>query len=120
MNNIEAILNDLNALPSVLGCALVTGDGIMVCSAMRGRIADDVVAGLASFLIATTRKTLEECGFGSFSRFVMNSTHGKVVLTDLGESFLVVVADQFAGLEGILPEIQDAARRVRRAAQISM
>jgi predicted regulator of Ras-like GTPase activity (Roadblock/LC7/MglB family) len=119
MTAIQDVLEELNRIGGVRGSALVTADGIMVASALRDKSADDVVAGLASFLIATTRRTLEESQLGRFSRFVLTATHGKLVLLDLGDSFLVVLTDQFARLDQCLQEVQEAARQIRRLAQIA-
>lgn len=119
MTSIQDVLGEMNRITGVRGSALVTADGIMIASALLDKGTDDVVAGLASFLISTTRRALGDSQLGKFSRFVLTSTHGKLVLLDLGESFLVVLTDQFARLDQCLLEIQEAARQIRRLAQIA-
>ncbi|MCZ6726407.1 MAG: roadblock/LC7 domain-containing protein, partial [Acidobacteria bacterium] len=81
---------------------------------------DDLVAGLTSFLTSTMRRVLQEGGMPTFSRFTMHSTHGKVVLLELGESFLVVLTDQFGRLDACIPDIQESAHQLRRQARISL
>lgn len=119
MNKIQDVLNDLKSLLGVKGSALVTPDGMMVASALGPTLDNDVVAGLASFLISTIRRSLNEGQIGSFRRCILNSTHGKVVLIDLGDSFLFVATDQFANLEALLQEAQDASRKIKRMAHMS-
>lgn len=118
MTSIQDILEDLGHAPGVKGTAVVTADGIMVASTLGLEFRDDVVAGLISFLVSTVRRSLQEATMGAFTRFVLNATHGKVVLTDLGEAFLVVVTDQFAEVEACLRDIQESAVRLRRLVKI--
>jgi hypothetical protein len=119
VNTIHEVLADLSRLQGVRGSALVTSDGIMVANAFGKEIDEDVIAGLASFMISTTRRSLEEGQLGRFTRLVLASTHGKIVLIDLVDSFLCVLSDQFTDLDQCMPEIQEAARRIKRLAQIA-
>ena len=107
-NAIKEILSRLNETQGVKGSAVVTADGIMIASALADQGTEDSVAGLVSFLVATTRRSLAEGGLPSCSRFRMYCTHGKIVLCDLGESCLVTLADQFTALDSCLPAIDTA------------
>jgi len=120
MATIQDILIDLSQTPGVKGCAVTTADGIMVSSCLNDTEQDDLVAGLTSFLTSTLRRVLQEGGMPPFSRFTMHCTHGKVLLIEIGEALLVVLADQFGGLESCLPDIQEASHQLRRQARISM
>ena len=115
---IEELLEKLNQAPGIKGSAVMTADGIMVKSALTDKAAQEVVAGLISFLLATTRRALAEGGLAPFRRFTMHCTHGKVVLYDLGESCLVAVADQFTALDECLPTVEETARALKKAMQI--
>jgi predicted regulator of Ras-like GTPase activity (Roadblock/LC7/MglB family) len=119
MSKIQDVLTDLKSLLGVKGTALVTPEGLMIASALGTQLESDVVAGLASFLITTIRRSLHEGQVGQFRRCILNSTHGKVVLVDLGESFLFVATDQFANLEALLQEVQDACRKIKRLSQMT-
>jgi len=117
-DTIRGILEKLNQAPGVKGSAVVTADGIMVKSALADSSTEEVVSGLISFLLSTTRRSLEEGGLGSLRRFAMHCTHGKIVLCDLGESCLVAVTDQFTNLEECLAAVDTAAKQVAVAARI--
>jgi predicted regulator of Ras-like GTPase activity (Roadblock/LC7/MglB family) len=78
-----------------------------------------VVAGLTSFLIMTTEKALKEVGMPSFAQFAVHATHGKTIVIDLEGSYLIVLLDQFADVEGCRSEIQGAAQRLRRSSRLS-
>lgn len=119
-NQISDILASLNKINGVGGSAVLTNDGIVVQSQLGQGFLEDVVAGLSSFLISTTRRSLQEAGLGQFNRFVLNATHGKVVLVDIGEAFLVVLTNQFASLKHCVGAVQEAAAELRRAAKIDV
>jgi predicted regulator of Ras-like GTPase activity (Roadblock/LC7/MglB family) len=121
MSQIAKVLDKLDKVSGVKGTALLTSDGMMVASTLGEEFLDDVVAGLSSFLISTTRRSLRDAALGDrFTRFVLNSTHGKVVITDLGEAFLVVITNQFTDLQGCLAEVQAAAAKLRKIAKIEV
>ena len=121
MSQIPKILGRLEGVEGTKGAALLTTDGIMVASTLGEEFIDDVVAGLSSFLISTTRRSLADTGLdGGFSRFTLHSTHGNVVLVDLGEAYLVVITNQFAGLDTCLTEIEETAAALRRVAKIDV
>ncbi len=118
MNSIQEILDSLKQAPGVKGAALVTGDGIVVASALGLELNSDVVAGLTSFLVTTTRRSLQEGGFGAFRRFMIQATNGKLLLLDLGESFLIVQTDQFARLDDCRDEVDQAAAAVAALSKV--
>ena len=113
---IQDMLGELCGVSGVRGAAVLTEEGIMVASVLRQRFSEDVVAGLASFLIMTTRKSLGDSR--RFRRFTMHSTNGKLILDEVDGAFLVTIVDQFAELEAILAEIDDTSRRLRRIQKI--
>lgn len=117
-NSITEALEQLNQAPGIKGSAVVTEDGIMIKSALTDPATEEVVSGLISFLLSTTRRSLAEGGLGKLRRFAMHCTHGKVVLADLGASCLVVVTDQFTSLDECLPAVDDATRRIGEASRI--
>ena len=121
MSEIHAILAKLGEVKDVKGIGLLTLDGIIVASTLGEEFLEDVVAGLSSFLISTTRRALVEAGLGdNLTRFVLNSTHGKVVLLNVGDAFLVVITSQFADLPSCLVEIQNAGSNIRRVARMEV
>jgi predicted regulator of Ras-like GTPase activity (Roadblock/LC7/MglB family) len=117
---IQEILDGLREVPGIKGAALVTPDGIIIASSLSVTLNSEVVAGLASFLITTTRRSLREGGLGAFHRFVLQATNGKILLLDLGDSFLVVHTDQFARLESSRLEVEEAAAEIRRASRVNV
>ena len=119
--SLESLLTEIAEVDGVRGCALTTGDGMLVRSELRGRYREDVVAGLASFLVSTTRRACEEAGeSAAVDRFVVHATHGKLVIKKAGEAFLVVITDQFARLEPLLEAVDTMAIRMGEAARMGV
>lgn len=119
MTEFDDLLNELARVSGVRGAAVATTDGIVAASRLQGRYRDDVVVGLTSFLISTTHRAI---GIESAKvlRFHLHSTHGKLLVEDLGSAYLVVITDQFARLEAVRVEIEDIARRMRRATRVDV
>ncbi len=120
MNKIEDALGELNRARGIKGCALVMRDGMTVAECLGDRFRDDVVSGLVSFLISTTNRTLEGGKMGEFRRLALHSTHGKVLLIELGGPYLVVLLDQFANLESCQADVKAAAQHLRRLSKLPM
>ena len=56
-------------------------------------------------------KTLERYGLRHFARFTLVASHGKMVFTDAGPAFLVVVMDRNVELSPVDIEIESEALR---------
>jgi predicted regulator of Ras-like GTPase activity (Roadblock/LC7/MglB family) len=119
MNKIQDAVNGLRQSPGVRGTAVVTTDGLIAASALDPSLGVDVIAGMTSYLMMTTNKGLAEGGLGTCGRLTLTATHGKAVFVDLGESCLVVLFDQFADVNAVRKDIDQAAARIRQSSRLS-
>ena len=119
MSSIQETLTELRQAAGIHGCVMLTNDGLVVAEALDARFRDDVVAGLASYLIMSTDRVLKEAGMSGFDQMTIHTAHGKAVFADLDGSFLVVLLDQFADLDSCRGEIQGSVQRLRRLARVS-
>lgn len=120
MREIDVLLEELSAQQCVRGCAVVTSDGIAVASRLHDRFREDVVVGLTSFLVQTTRRALDEAEDDPvLDRFVLHATHGKILNASLGDAWLVAITDQFARLDDLLPTFDSVLERMRVAARLA-
>jgi len=119
VNAIHDTLEELHRSTGIKGASVVTLDGLVVSDSLDDVFNTDVVAGLASYLLMTTNRSLREGGLGECSQFMLHATHGKVILTALDDAYLVVIFDQFADVRAIKKEVSDAARRIRRSSRLS-
>ena len=115
------LLVDLRDVEGVRGCALSTNDGIIVRSELNGRFRDDVVSGLASFLLSTRRRAFDEAGEAwGIDRFVVHGTHGKMVIKRVEDAFLIVITDQFARLDSLLRTVDAVAAQMCAASRLDV
>jgi predicted regulator of Ras-like GTPase activity (Roadblock/LC7/MglB family) len=112
------ILKQLNEVVGVKGSLVVTKDGIVIASHLGRQLEEDVVAAMAANVVLSTRRTLEGNGLRHFSRFTLVATHGKMVFTDAGPAFLVVVMDRNVELAPVDIEVESAAMRIRNLGEI--
>ncbi len=92
---------------------VVTHDGMVVDSLLGKSLEPEVVAAMAAMLTQGTRRAVEQAALGPFESFSLVSTHGKMIVTDTGSSFLVVVLDRVIDLGHAELEIRSAVRKVR-------
>lgn len=118
MSKIQDILEALRRAPGARGAAVVTSDGLVAAAALPAGVEADVVGGLASYLMLTTGRSLQEGGYGPCGRLVLNATHGKAVVVRLEDSYLVALFDQFADVAAAGQRAEQAAAQVREAARL--
>lgn len=114
----KAILQELNSMVGIKGSMVVALDGMVIASELKG-IEEETAAAMASRMILTTKRGLDKLSFGDISQLVLTSTHGKIVLVNAGNAFLMVLADMNISLEHTLIEILSAARKIRNLGKIS-
>ncbi len=118
MSKIQEMLVELRRTPGIKGAAVLTFDGLVAAESLDERYRSEVVAGLTSYLLMTTNRSLREGGLGDCAQFVLHATHGKAVFVALEQAYLVVMFDQFADLGAARKEVQDAAHRIRRSTRM--
>lgn len=114
----RSILKRLNDVVGVKGSLVLTRDGIVVASHLSKSLSEDLVAAMASNVIMATRRSLEKHGMRHFARLTLVASHGKMVFTDTGPAFLVVVMDRNVELGPVGIEIESASMRIRQTGEI--
>jgi predicted regulator of Ras-like GTPase activity (Roadblock/LC7/MglB family) len=118
VNAIQETLSQLHSSPGIKAASVVTLDGLVAADSLDARFRSDVIAGLASYLLMTTNKSLHEGGLADCEHLVLHATHGKVILAALEDAYLVVVFDQFADMQEIRTSVDAAASRIRTSSRI--
>lgn len=114
------ILEELNDRVGIKGSLVVTEDGIIITSAFRAPSDEERVAALAHSIISSSKTALLRCGLKGFSRCELTADYGKMIILDLGVSFLVVVTDRKVDFASAIVDIQSAAKRIRRLGTIQV
>ena len=119
MSKIHDAIVELRHAPGVKGAAVITSDGLVAAASLATGLEAEVVSGLASYLMMTTNRSLNEGGYGPCTKLLLNATHGKAVFVELDDSYLVVLFDQFAEIGQADREVEDAVGRIRRASRLA-
>ena len=119
-HQIKEILEELRRTVAVNGALLMMHDGMAVAHSLDESLEVEMVSGLTSFLTSTVDRGLSDGGMGGFTSFNIQSTHGRMLIVDLGDSYLVVLTNQFGTLSVGMPELQDATIQLRRLSRISI
>lgn len=114
------VLTSLNECPGVIGSLVTTTDGMLVASELRNGPDEEAAAALVSSLIAGTSSLLTEFGRPRLRELVLRASRGKIIITDLGNAYLVTVTDASIDLDQGLLEIRSAAKALRRLGRISV
>lgn len=119
MSRIHEAVAQVRRLPAVRGAVVLTNDGLVAAAALEPDQSSEVVAGLASYLLMTTNRSLGEGSLGRCAQLTLYATNGKAVFVDVGDSCLVVLFDQFAEIAPAQAGIDAAAATIRAASQLS-
>ena len=120
MSKFKEILEELRKSVADNGALLMLHDGTTVEHSLEEGLDAELVSGLTSFLTSTLDRGLADGGLGGFTSFNIHSTHGRILIVDLGDAYLVVLTNQFGSLHVGMPEIQDATIQLRRLSRISI
>jgi predicted regulator of Ras-like GTPase activity (Roadblock/LC7/MglB family) len=112
------LLSELNETAGIRGSMIVTRDGMIVASLLGKGLDEEKVAAMVSSLVVSTLKLMAARDLGDFTRLTLNATHGKLIFTDTGAAYLVVVLEKDIDLGPAAIEIRSAARRIREATKI--
>jgi predicted regulator of Ras-like GTPase activity (Roadblock/LC7/MglB family) len=73
---------------------------------------------MAAGAIRATARALRRNGLPLFDRFTLVASHGKMVFTDTGPAYLVVVMDRNVDVAPVQIEIESAAMRIKQLGEI--
>lgn len=104
---------DLNKEIGVKGSMVLTRDGVVVASEIMPPLNGDQVAAIASSTIQRVNVSLRDIGARDFSRFLFNSTYGKMIFMETGDAYLVVVLDKHINIDFTMLSVASAARKIK-------
>lgn len=108
------ILEDLNKEVGFKGSMIITPDGFMVASALGEELEEDLVAAIISSVLVSVKRALSQMNApDELKACVLNATGGKIMFYDVGNTFLVVVADSSLRIDDGGVAIQSAIHRIQ-------
>jgi predicted regulator of Ras-like GTPase activity (Roadblock/LC7/MglB family) len=114
----HSALDNLNGLVGIRGSLVVSRDGMVIASRLRGGLDGDRVAAVASNVVLRVGRALAGRGLGMFSRLSLASSDGEMIFESTREAYLVVVMERGIDLGQAELEIRSTARRIGALGEI--
>ncbi len=105
--NIGYIRNILNQMaasnPDILGCALVSEDGLPIFSVIPGEIEEDSMSAMSATLYALGERVISDLTSGNLEQVYVKGDQGYVVISSVGQiGTLAVISKPTAKLGYVL------------------
>ena len=110
----KAVLEELNQEVGIKGSMVITPDGIMVASALGPDLEEDLVAAIVSSVLVAAKRALSQLkAADGLNSCILTADNGKIMFYDMGNAFLVVVADTSLRLDTSIIAIRSAIFRLK-------
>ncbi len=113
------ILRELNDTISARGSLVVARDGMLVAAEVNEGVDVERLSALGAALVTEVGDSLRAAGIHEFSHVEVAAEHGKVVLAEAGPIYLMVLVGARLEIGPGSIEIQSAANRLVRAANLA-
>ena len=115
----KAILQELNETISARGSLVVARDGMLVAAEVCDGVDVERLSALGAALVTEVGTSLRRAGMNDFTHVEIAAEHGKVVLAEAGPIYLMVLIGARLEIGHGSIEIQSAANRLVRAANLT-
>jgi len=116
---VKDILRQLNETISARGSLVVARDGMLVAADVRDGVDVDRLSALGAALVTEVGASLQGAGLTEFTHVEVAAEHGKILLAEAGPTYLMVLIGARLELGPGSIEIQSAANRIARAANLA-
>jgi len=114
----ENALQELCAVDGVLGCLLMSEDGIAIASHFDVTRDPERVAALTSSLVALVQRAASELGLGPFQSMMLEVEKSLLLVRQTSTGLLVVMGTRRANPGLLRVEMDLAAERVERRVRV--
>jgi len=116
---VKTILRELNETISARGSLVVARDGMLVAAEVREGVDVERLSALGAALVTDVGASLRQAGVKEFTHIEVAAEHGKVVLAEAGPVYLMVLIGARLEIGHGSIEIQSAANRLVRTANLT-
>jgi predicted regulator of Ras-like GTPase activity (Roadblock/LC7/MglB family) len=106
------VLDQLNRVRGVGGCLLVSGDGLVMASALRQGTDENQLAASLGNLLEGAGKICQNFQLGKLVTVNTGSDQGGMVLVSTGPAFLAIIIDPSANLALLQLETKPFVERI--------
>lgn len=115
----KAILQELNETITARGSIVVARDGMLVASDVRDGVDVDRLSALGAAIVTEVGRSLDQSGLSNFTNVEIAAEQGKIILAEAGPTYLLVLVGARLEIGPGSIEIQSAATRLAREANLA-
>lgn len=111
---LERVLNDLRRIGGIEASAVASRDGLLIYSTVSRKFHAETFAAMAATMLGAAETATTELGRGIPERVIVESKHGRIIVTGAGpKALLLVTTEPNAGLGLILIEVAKASEKIK-------
>ncbi len=97
----------------IQGSAIVSVQGLPICSALARDVNDGIVSAMAAAILSVSERAVEELSRGAFKRILIEGTEGVIILSKAGENaILSTLCKSDASLGMVFLNIQSVSKKI--------
>ncbi len=114
-SELREILEEFVKSAGVIGAAIVSNEGLMMCSLLPEDSDPNLVAAMSASLFGTSRKVVEELNLGPLQQAIVEAREGKLVACSAGKyGILVSLVPHTTNIGLVILELGKTSERIRR------
>lgn len=108
------LLRQMEAVnPDIQGSAIVSVQGLPICSALARDINDGIVSAMSAAILSVSERAVEELARGDLKRILIEGLDGIIILSKAGENaILCTLAKSDASLGMVFLNIQSVSNKI--------
>ncbi len=112
---LEKLLNDLKNTGGIEASAIASRDGLIICANVPQKKHAETFCAMSATMLGAAETATSELGKGIPDRLIVESKHGKIIVTGAGpKALLIVMTKPDASLGLILVEVAKTSEKVNR------
>ncbi len=108
------LLREMEAInPNIQGSAIVSVQGLPICSALARDVNDGIVSAMSAAILSVSERAVEELARGDLKRILIEGVDGIIILSKAGENArLCTLAKSEASLGMVFLNIQSVSNKI--------
>ena len=108
------LLREMEAInPNIQGSAIVSVQGLPICSALAKDVNDGIVSAMSAAILSVSERAVEELARGDLKRILIEGVDGIIILSKAGENaILCTLARSEASLGMVFLNIQRVSNKI--------
>lgn len=120
MSTIKSTLNILCSNDFIRGGLIITKEGMTIESNLENSQDADALGAFMSQIALTIKNSLTELGHAEFTRYVIQSSKGRVFLVDLGMAVLIVLTELDVDAGKMNVALFQAANEIKKSGRLEI